>query len=69
TFRQDYADIGILRGRLPANVPVLVVSATLPAHVLDDVCAKLQIAKDCVFVRLSNGRPNIALSVHVMKHP
>jgi superfamily II DNA helicase RecQ len=69
TFRNDYTELGVLRGCLPANVSVLVASATLLSHVLDDVCAKLKIAKDHVAVRVSNARPNVALSVSVMKHP
>ncbi|KAG2155304.1 uncharacterized protein EDB93DRAFT_1247789 [Suillus bovinus] len=69
TFRNDYAELGVLCGHLPANVPVLGASATFPSHVLDDVCAKLKIAKDHVAVRMSNARPNVTLSVCVMKHP
>ena len=43
SFRPDYADLGILRGRIPKNVPFLLASATLPDHVLDDIRLKLRL--------------------------
>ena len=69
SFRPDYAKLGVLRGRFLRNVPVLVASATLPEHVLDDIRGKLELQKDLKMVRLTNARPNIALSVRVMEHP
>lgn len=66
-FRPDYAELGVLRGRLPRNVPFLIASATLPPHVLDDIRSKLQLSERAQRVAVSNDRPNIALSVRTMK--
>jgi superfamily II DNA helicase RecQ len=68
SFRPDYAALGVLRGRFPRNVPFLIASATLPEHVLDDICRKLSLAKDIKMIQLTNARPNVALSVRVMNH-
>ena len=67
SFRLDYAELGILRGRIPKNVPFLLASATLPDHVLDDIWLKLRLPMDVKMVRLTNARPNVALSVRVMQ--
>lgn len=68
SFRPDYANLGILRGRFPKNVPFLIASATLPEHVLDDIRRKLQLSKDVKMICVTNARPNVALSVRVMQH-
>ena len=47
---------------------MMIASATLPDHILDDIQHKLSITKDAQLVVLSNDCPNIALSVQVMKH-
>ncbi|KIM79037.1 hypothetical protein PILCRDRAFT_90341 [Piloderma croceum F 1598] len=44
SFRLDYAALGVLRGHLPRHVPFIVASATLPDHILDDICTKLQLS-------------------------
>ncbi|KAJ7864340.1 P-loop containing nucleoside triphosphate hydrolase protein [Mycena leptocephala] len=69
SFRPDYADLGLLRGRIPSNVPFVVASATLPTHILDDVCTKLELSKNATQISLTNARPNVALSCRTMKHP
>ncbi|KAJ7346309.1 P-loop containing nucleoside triphosphate hydrolase protein [Mycena albidolilacea] len=69
SFRSEYAELGILRGRVSTNVTFAIASATLPSHVLDNVCAKLKIGTDAVVVSMSNARPNIALSVRKIVHP
>ncbi|KAJ7195842.1 P-loop containing nucleoside triphosphate hydrolase protein [Mycena pura] len=69
SFRSEYGELGVLRGRVPPTVAFAIASATLPTHVLDDVCAKLKISKDAVKVSLSNARPNVALSVRKIVHP
>jgi superfamily II DNA helicase RecQ len=69
SFRSEYAELGVLRGRVPANVTFAIASATLPSHVLDDVCTILKIGKDVACVSMSNARPNIALSVRKIVHP
>ena len=65
-FRPDYAvyaALGVLGGRFPRNVPLLLASATLPEHVLDNIHRKLRLAKDIKMIQLTNSRPNVALSV------
>ncbi|KAJ7211656.1 P-loop containing nucleoside triphosphate hydrolase protein, partial [Mycena pura] len=69
SFRSEYAELGVLRGRVPASVAFAIASATLPTHVLDDVRAKLKIGTDAASVSMSNARPNIALSVRKIVHP
>ncbi|KAL4257395.1 hypothetical protein AB1N83_012438 [Pleurotus pulmonarius] len=68
TFRPDYESLGLLRGRFPKHVPFMIASATLPDHVLDDIRGKLQLSKSVRMVRVSNARPNIALSCRATKH-
>jgi superfamily II DNA helicase RecQ len=67
SFCPDYSELGILRGRIPKNVPFLLASATLADHVLDDIWLKLRLPKDVKMVRLTNARPNVALSVRAMQ--
>ncbi|KAF8172309.1 P-loop containing nucleoside triphosphate hydrolase protein [Mycena galopus ATCC 62051] len=69
SFRSEYAELGVLRGRVPSNVTFAIASATLPTHVLDDFCAKLKIGKDAITISMSNARPNIAFSVRKIVHP
>ncbi|KAJ7465509.1 hypothetical protein FB451DRAFT_1178991 [Mycena latifolia] len=69
SFWPDYADLGVLRRRIPSNVPFVVASATLPKHVLDDVRLKLGLSKNATRISLTNARPNFALSVRTMQHP
>ena len=68
SFRTDYAGLGVLRGRFPQNVPLQIASATLPEHVLDDIRSKLRLAQDVKMIRVTNARPNVALSVRTMKY-
>lgn len=56
SFRPDYAGLGVLRGRFPSNVPVVVASATLPEHILDDIKRKLRLSTSVQKVSLSNAR-------------
>jgi superfamily II DNA helicase RecQ len=37
SFCTDYANLGVLCGRFPSNVPFIIASATLPDHILDDI--------------------------------
>ena len=63
----DYAALGMLRGRLLVNIPLVVISATLPEHILDDIRTSLKLSEDAHVVVITNARPNVALSVHGMK--
>jgi superfamily II DNA helicase RecQ len=67
SFRPDYANLGVLRGRFPKHVPFVVASATLPEHILDDVRRKLRLSESAKLVRVTNARPNVALSVRPMQ--
>ncbi|KAF4621728.1 hypothetical protein D9613_012177 [Agrocybe pediades] len=68
TFRKDYSQLGTLRGRFPKAVCFQVASATLPEHVLDRIKSTLRLSKDIKAIRLTNERPNIALSVRTLRH-
>lgn len=68
TFRPDYADLNTLRGCLPRNIPVVVVSATLSEHIMDDIRTKLQLSEDALHIAVTNARPNVALSVRGMRY-
>ena len=68
SFRLDYGQLGVLRGRLPKHVPIIVASATLPDHILDDIRVKLKLSPNARIVRVTNARPNVALSCRPMKH-
>ncbi|KAG6814800.1 hypothetical protein H0H93_012209, partial [Arthromyces matolae] len=68
SFRPDYAGLGALRGRIPTNVPIVIASATLPEHVLDDIKRQLGMSKSTKTISVSNARPNVALSVRAMRH-
>lgn len=68
SFRLDYANLGLLRGRVPKHVPFIVASATLPDHILDDIRAKLKLSTNACMIRMTNARPNVALSCRAMKH-
>ncbi len=69
-FRRDYSIApGLLRGRLPAGVPVLLASATLPRDVITDIQATVGLTDMCRRISLSNEKPNIALSVRLLQHP
>jgi superfamily II DNA helicase RecQ len=57
-----------LRGRFPKHIPFIVASATLPDHILDDIRAKLKLSVNARVVRVTNARPNVALSCRPMKH-
>ena len=69
SFRPDYGDLGVLRGRFPRHIPFIVASATMPDHILDEIRTKLQLSANAKMVRMTNARPNVALSCQAMKHP
>lgn len=69
SFRPDYARLGVLRGRLPRNVPITAASATMsPSHIMDGICSTLSLTTDAVKVAVTNARPNVSLAVRVMQH-
>ena len=67
-FRKAFGELGRLRSYVPATIPFLVTSATLPPHILDNVVQKLQVSKSCsVFINLGNDCPNTTHIVCCMR--
>jgi len=60
-FRKKYANIGGLRAILPASVPFLAMSATLPQRSLRYIHNSLGLSKNTVLIKLRLDRPNIFL--------
>ncbi|KAG0691991.1 P-loop containing nucleoside triphosphate hydrolase protein, partial [Suillus ampliporus] len=68
-FHPEYGPLGRLRWLLPSHVPFHVVSATLPAHILKDISASLNMRhENTSVIRLSNDRWNIQIAVVKMLH-
>lgn len=42
SFHPDYANLGVLWGCCPSQIPFVIASATLPQQILDDVWLKLR---------------------------
>ena len=60
-FRKEYANIGSLRAFLPASVPFLAMSVTLPWRSLRYIHNSLGLSKNTVLIKLRLDRPNIFL--------
>lgn len=70
SFRKMYARLGILRALLPKGTLFMAMSATLGAHVRNDVLTKLQYdEKDYININLGNNRANVSLVVRAIQHP
>ncbi|KAF7305411.1 hypothetical protein HMN09_00793500 [Mycena chlorophos] len=67
TFRSEYRTLGNVRGLVPSCVPVMPVSATWSADVLDDVMKLLGLPPTTRRIEITNARPNVALSIRQMK--
>ena len=46
----------LAKGRLPVNISLAAMSATLPEHVLDDIRAGLKLSEDAHVVAITNAR-------------
>ncbi|KAI0083575.1 P-loop containing nucleoside triphosphate hydrolase protein [Irpex rosettiformis] len=69
-FRKKYATIGTIRAFLPANTPVVAVSATLTARVRRDIQSKLHFSRtSSAFINVGNNRPNISIVVRTCQNP
>ncbi|KAE9401327.1 P-loop containing nucleoside triphosphate hydrolase protein [Gymnopus androsaceus JB14] len=68
-FRKKYGELGMVRALLPPGVPMLAMSATLPAQVRKDVLEKLQYGKEHEFLNVGNDRPNVSLVVRAIENP
>jgi ATP-dependent DNA helicase RecQ len=61
-FRPEYRQLRELRGRLPAGVPFMALTATATGRVREDIVAQLQLQEPEVFVASFN-RPNLTYRV------
>ncbi|KAF8829544.1 hypothetical protein HHX47_DHR3000514 [Lentinula edodes] len=68
-FRPEFSRISSLLGRLPAGVPVIAASATVPPEVILDIQDKLGFGRDSECISVSNEKLNVALSVRTLQHP
>lgn len=67
-MRVAYKEAGRLRTYLK-SIPYLVTSATLPSLVLAEVMESLKMrTENTIFVRRSNDRPNVHLTVRRIRH-
>ncbi|KAI9067172.1 P-loop containing nucleoside triphosphate hydrolase protein [Trametes sanguinea] len=67
-FRPAYTELNKIRTYIHGGIPIGAFSATLPPSSLEDAFCTLQIRPEEVFhVNLGNDRPNIKLSVRVIK--
>lgn len=62
--RPAYGYFDTIRLLFSKNTSVVVLSATLPNHILKIVRQKLSISPDHLFVRLSSNRPNVMYATH-----
>ncbi|EDQ98295.1 uncharacterized protein LACBIDRAFT_304441 [Laccaria bicolor S238N-H82] len=68
-FRKKYGTLGILRALLPKDMPMVAMSATLPARVRQDVLKKLQFdEQNYTYLNLGNDRPNVSLVVRAIQN-
>ncbi|KAF8499420.1 P-loop containing nucleoside triphosphate hydrolase protein [Gautieria morchelliformis] len=70
SFQPDYRDAGgILRGHLPAGLPLLAASATVAPLLLEDLQNTLHIGEAAEIIKFSNARPNVELCVQPILQP
>ncbi|KIJ32548.1 hypothetical protein M422DRAFT_184308, partial [Sphaerobolus stellatus SS14] len=68
SFRPDYLKAAqLLRGRLPSDLPVLLVSATLSKLLVDYLQVLFNMSPTVARIEFSNARPNISLCVCPVK--
>ena len=68
SFRPDYMNIAIIRKRLPPNVPLLGVTATLNPRLLKEITASAGFNIDVSVIRTPLNRPEIFIQVQHMAH-
>ncbi|MCJ1465984.1 hypothetical protein MMC07_004603 [Pseudocyphellaria aurata] len=68
-FRPLYAEIEKIGKRIPCNIPMLGVSATLTAKVRKQVVRKAGISAEYRLMHTSLDRPEIMQIHHFMEHP
>ncbi|KAJ7583741.1 P-loop containing nucleoside triphosphate hydrolase protein, partial [Mycena floridula] len=68
-FQKKYGQLGMIRAFLPKGIPIIAMSATLPARIQSDVLSKLQFKKgDYVHIDVGNDCPNVSLVVRAMQN-
>ncbi|KAJ7863658.1 P-loop containing nucleoside triphosphate hydrolase protein [Mycena leptocephala] len=67
-FRPEYRQIVNLSARLPAGLPILGASTTVPYHIIKDILANLGLPDGCARVEVSNEKLNVFLSVRILPH-
>ncbi|KAE9400407.1 hypothetical protein BT96DRAFT_819324, partial [Gymnopus androsaceus JB14] len=65
----EFSCIAALLACLPDGVPVIAASATVPPEVIADIWDKLGFGNTFETISVSNAKPNVALSVHMLQHP
>lgn len=68
-FRKKYGMLGIIHSFLPRGVPIVAVSATLPAKLRADVLAKLQFGDDYINIDIGNDCDNVSIVVRAIHEP
>lgn len=67
-FHEEYSRLGTLQAFVPSQVPVLVASATMPPHILKQVCTTMHIdIKTSYYLNLGVDWPNITWEVRHMR--
>ncbi|KAN0078270.1 hypothetical protein V8E55_010327 [Tylopilus felleus] len=67
-FHEEYSRLGTLQAFVPSQVPVLVASATMPPHILKQVCTTMHIdIKTSYYLNLGVDQPNITWEVRHMR--
>lgn len=59
----------MLRNFLPQGVPFVALSATLTERVQRDLCERLQMRSNCLFINEGNDRNNVTLVCRPCVHP
>ena len=67
-FRPDYMNIAVIRSRMPANVPMLGVTATMNPRLLGEITASAGFNSDVEVIRTPLDRPEIFIQVRPMLH-
>lgn len=68
-FRKFYGYLAMLRNFLPQGVPFAALSATLTPRVQHDLCSRLEMRSNYLFINEGNDRSNVTLVCRECIHP
>ncbi|KAF5331746.1 hypothetical protein D9758_017200 [Tetrapyrgos nigripes] len=68
-FHPHYDAVGKLLACCLSHVPVLIMLATMPQDVRELIVEKLDLGENYDLVAVSNAKPTVGLSIHVIQHP